>query len=780
MKKILLAIAIMIVGVMPIKAQSCWWVFFADKEGTTFDPYSYFDEKAIERYELNNEDLYDISNYPVNEEYVNGVNALAIEDVGTTRWMNAVAVMAYPNQIEMIERLPYVKRVQEIRSEAQLAQYEPSGVDIEVTTDKAKMSDQLIRQQGQIFKEAGINGKGVRVAVFDGGFPSVNTHEAFKHLRDEGRILKTWNFPNKKEDVYGWSTHGTMVLSCIAGITGEGQQLGLATGAEFLLARTEVNPEPFKEEVWWMQAVEWADKNGAQVINSSLGYGKDRYYTKDMDGQSYVAKAANMAARKGIVVCNSAGNEGDDKRWKTIITPGDADSILTVGGTTNSLTQYRHIDFSSYGPTADGRMKPNVSNFGYARVADPSKDDKYTWFYGTSFSSPLTAGFVACAIQAHPGRTSMQMKREVEESADLYPYFDYALGYGVPQASYFIGGKKKAEKSFYIENDSAAVFVHFTKPAFLATVFMNTQLKNDKLDNYVSVEIPKLAGDKVVAIHKSALVDKKLNISYEGYTESIELTEAETKRLKALNDVEAFSYSILDTNGSSTWNFKEQMNRTQQSNYVQEKAMRMGWFVQVGDMIKTGKDEHEINWWSPAVHIGLRMEKPLSKKYKLGVGIDWGEENYRFKNEVTNSLDSMLQVPVVNGDVEHKLLRKGEINLEIFQRVRLVAGGAMYNRGLFWDFGIYGSWRYWNYIVKYDCEDAMVSGGKMHYRNPEFRDNNRWQWGLRTGLSYDFVGLYVKYSLSDIFVDRNAKGNVMKGEFDMNLPKLEFGIEFNL
>ena len=82
--------------------------------------------------------------------------------------------------------------------------------------------------------------------------------------------------------------------------------------------------------------------------------------------------------------------------------------------------------------------------------------------------------------------------------------------------------------------------------------------------------------------------------------------------------------------------------------------------------------------------------------------------------------------------------------------------------------------------MKYECEDAMVSGGKMRYRNPEFSDNNRWQWGLRTGLSYDFVGLYVKYSLSDIFADRKEAGDVMKGEFDMNLPKLEFGIEFNL
>ena len=147
-----------------------------------------------------------------------------------------------------------------------------------------------------------------------------------------------------------------MTLSNIAGRNAEGKDLGLATGAEFLLARTEVEAEPFKEEVWWMQAVEWADKNGANLISSSLGYGKDRYYTRDMDGKSYVAKAGNMAARKGILVVNSAGNEGDDSHWKFIITPSDADSVLCIGGIEHSLKSYEHISFASFGPSADGQI----------------------------------------------------------------------------------------------------------------------------------------------------------------------------------------------------------------------------------------------------------------------------------------------------------------------------------------------------------------------------------------------------------------------------------------
>ena len=322
MKKVLfIATALFFSFQFAVQAQNHYWVMLSDKAGTTFDPYSYFDAKAIERYQLNNADLYDISNYPLNSSYISQIDAIATDNFGQSRWFNAVAVTATPEQIAAIRRLPFVKEVVMLEGNMQTAKVteneelktENNGTDLE-------LHNQLVRMGGKYFRNKGINGKGIRIAVFDGGFPQVNTHAAFKHLRDNNQIIKTWNFPNKKENVYGWNSHGLMTLSCIAGRDGD-TDLGLATGAEFLLARTEINDEPFKEEVWWQMAVEWADQNGAQIISSSLGYGKDRYYTRDMNGQSYVAKAANMAARKGILVCNSAGNEGDDKSWRTIITP---------------------------------------------------------------------------------------------------------------------------------------------------------------------------------------------------------------------------------------------------------------------------------------------------------------------------------------------------------------------------------------------------------------------------------------------------------------------------
>ncbi len=454
-------------------SQNAYWVFFTDKQGATFDPYAYFDAKAIERYNVCGADLYDITNYPVSALYEQGVGALATEEIGASRWMNALGIMATPEQISAIEALPYVLRVQPIDGTGlQLTRaikqsnnqaIEPLDGLFDIAHVDGPLEAQLVRMGGQHFREAGIDGKGVRIAVFDGGFPQVNTHVAFKHLRDNHQILKTWNFPKNKEDVYGWNSHGTMTLSCIAGRYYSGTDtvdLGLATGAEFLLARTEVESEPFKEEVWWQMAVEWADRNGANIISSSLGYGKERHYTTDMDGTSYVAKAGNLAARKGMLVVNSAGNEATDSQWKTIITPADADSVLCVGGIENSLTEYNHIEFSSYGPSTDGRLKPNVCAFGYARTANVgSGDNRYHYVHGTSFSCPLVAGFAACAWQASLGKTAMEMFHMIEQSADLYPYADYSFGYGVPQADFFTSGAKKIEPTFrfVMEEDSVRV-----------------------------------------------------------------------------------------------------------------------------------------------------------------------------------------------------------------------------------------------------------------------------------------------------------------------------------
>lgn len=432
MKRCLFIVGLLIASMSQTLAQDWYWVFYADKEQGDFDPYTYFDAKAIERRQLHGLSLNDPTDWPVNNEYVNAVSGLVEEMDFSSRWFNASAVFATTEQMAAVKTLPFVKEISAMPEEAMvLAEtmvedvVHPDGFNGLAVAQTENMGLSL-------FREKGIDGKGVRVAVFDAGFPGVDTHEAFEHIRTRNGIVKTYDFVKKKDFVYSYGSHGTNVLSCIAGKYGA-IEIGLATGAEFLLARTEMSVrEPFSEEKNWLAAAEWADKNGADVINSSLGYTYHRYFIWDMDGKkSLVARAANMAARKGMLVVNAAGNEGTDKSWKIIGTPADADSVLSVGGI-DPWTNY-HISFSSYGPTADGRMKPNVATYGYAITAKPKGG--FSGSYGTSFASPLMAGFAACVKQVHADKKSMDLFAVIQQAGSLYPYFDYAHGYGMPHAS---------------------------------------------------------------------------------------------------------------------------------------------------------------------------------------------------------------------------------------------------------------------------------------------------------------------------------------------------------
>lgn len=430
-----------------------YWVFFSDKDGTTFNPIEYFDAKAIERRLIHGLNLDDISDYPVRQDYIQKIEKEVNKTGYSSRWFNALSVIATETQIQNISKFPFVIDIQEQIIHTELCESPSQNAGPNSNIELANKQMELM--QSKLFSKNNITGKGIRIAIFDGGFPEVDTHKAFEHVRKNNRIIKTWNFCNNKEFVYAYNSHGLSVMSNICGIY-EGTQLGVATEAEFLLARTEVNPEPFAEEEWWLAAVEWADKNGAHVINSSLGYTYHRYFPEQMDGKtSLVARAANMAAAKGIIVVNAMGNDGTNS-WKAVGTPADADSVLSVGGI-EPFTEYK-INFSSFGPTVDGRLKPNVTNSGHAAVA--VKKDKLGNAYGTSFASPLTCGFVACALQTMPETKAMNMIREIEKSGNLYPYYDYAHGYGVPQSSFFTKENKtppQKQFDFIFQNDTLIV-----------------------------------------------------------------------------------------------------------------------------------------------------------------------------------------------------------------------------------------------------------------------------------------------------------------------------------
>lgn len=411
-----------------------WWVYFTDKDNVMFDPYLFFDPKAIERRLRHNQDLYDEADFPVSESWLACITSMVDSVNVVSRWLNAVNVNAQHWQIEAILQLPFVKSV-EPESMLLLIAAENPGIyqrSTQTETQIERLRAHTAHFQGNYFADHGIDGSNIRIAIFDTGFPGVDTHEAFKHIADDGRIKATWDFFSKSPDVFRRNAHGTMVMSLIGGMSGS-IPMGLAPGAEYLLARTETWNEPYVEEKYWLAAAEWADQLGADIISSSLGYSYHRYFPEQMDGKtSLVAFAADMAVQKGILVVNAVGNDGSKKSWKIIASPADVENVLSVGAL--DYPSMLRASYSSLGPTADGRLKPEVSALGSVYVATASS---YGFRIGTSFACPLVTGFAACVMQLHPEWTNLQVLEAIQQSASLYPYYDFSHGYGTPQASYF-------------------------------------------------------------------------------------------------------------------------------------------------------------------------------------------------------------------------------------------------------------------------------------------------------------------------------------------------------
>ena len=436
---------------LPLKAQDIhkYRIYFTDKGSEiAFDPFTYFDAKAIERRIRMGLPLAEFSDYPVNETYLMDLSQMGIQIKQCSRWLNAATVWASDVQIERVKQLHFV-------AEIELCTFSvctPASIDEELFDDDDEallLERQTTRLGAKRLAADNLNGNGIRVAIFDVGYAGADNHDAFEHLRIKNRIIKTWDFVDNDGQVYHGGTHGTSVWSCVGGKV-DSSWSGLAWDAEFLLARTEMaRSEPFSEEENWVAAAEWADQNGADIINSSLGYTDTRYFPEQMNGKkTFITRGANIAARKGMLVVNAAGNEGSGK-WRIIGAPADADSVLAVGGL-EPCCDYR-IDFSSYGPTADKRLKPNVSAQGRVYCATDVGNETAD---GTSFASPLVAGLAACLWQKERSLTNMQLFRKIEASGHLYPYYDYAHGYGMPTYEKFIESPKVSEY-ITVEQDAA-------------------------------------------------------------------------------------------------------------------------------------------------------------------------------------------------------------------------------------------------------------------------------------------------------------------------------------
>lgn len=381
---------------------------------------------------------------PLASAYVAGVGAVVSRVRHTSRWLNAMSVEATPAQIDALVALPFVARVDVVRRARRVEEPVESlpltrsgagarDVGADAPLDYGAAIDQVRQIRVPDLHARGLHGEGVVVAVFDSGFPNL-THEAFASMtiaaeRDFVRGLDT-----VREST---DAHGTNTLSTLGGFA-PGRLIGPAYAATFLLAVTEdVASETPIEEDHWAAAAEWAEGLGADVISSSLGYAAfDQPYTsytdRDMDGQTAVTtRAAALAAERGVVVVNSAGNEGFDAERNTLVAPADGARVLTAGAVTRVGTR---AAFSSVGPTADGRLKPDVVAMGVNVVVARQFEHVYGVASGTSFSCPLTSGVVALLLQAHPDYTVDQVLDAVRGTASQAGAPDRLLGWGLIDA----------------------------------------------------------------------------------------------------------------------------------------------------------------------------------------------------------------------------------------------------------------------------------------------------------------------------------------------------------
>ena len=415
--------------------ESRYIVYFTDKTGSNYsldNPEEFLSLRSLER-RSDAGILLDETDLPVSEAYLEQVRDLGIQPFYPSKWLNAILVQVSPDDLAQIEALSFVERAELAASDSRLIAGRKSSKFTE-PIDSLINGKQLSWHGVPRIHENQNFGASRIIAVMDAGFPGVDTAEPFAHLLNDGRILMTENIVEGSKDVYKWHSHGTRVLSIIAGVS-EGVYRGVSPGSSFMLFITEdAATENRIEEYNWAIAAEKADSAGADVINTSLGYttfddpAMDYSY-QDMNGSTaMISRMAAMASEKGMVVVVSAGNSGNSA-WKYISAPADTDNILSVGAVGTDSVK---ASFSSFGPSADGRIKPDVSSIGVGTI-HLSPTGEVNAGNGTSFSAPIIAGFAALLWNEYPELTNLELMNLIRSSGHLSAAPNNEFGYGIPQ-----------------------------------------------------------------------------------------------------------------------------------------------------------------------------------------------------------------------------------------------------------------------------------------------------------------------------------------------------------
>lgn len=414
-------------------------VFFKDKSGTTYSkssPLEFLSQRAIDRRIRQGIAVME-TDLPVSQTYVQGIRDVGANTFFTTKWMNGVLIQCEEAIIPNIENLPYVDHVELVAPNERLMIGGRSRTELKTKELKTAFSTQAQLQMiglDEMHKQ-GHQGETMVIGIFDGGFQGVNTAAPFQHIFDENRIdlASSKDFVTNSTNVFQYNDHGTQVFSIIAAYQ-DGFYTGGSYEANYQLYVTEdVGSEYRIEEYNWLFAAERADSAGVDVVNSSLGYydfdGNSMDYPKSaMDGKTtVVTRAAQMLADRGVIVVCSAGNEGGIA-WQIITAPADAEDVLAIANVNGSGLR---AGSSSIGPSADGRIKPDVAALGVnTSVIKPN--GTLGTASGTSLAAPLVASLAAGVWQRYPALTNLEVIDAIRNSASQAKNPDNFLGYGIP------------------------------------------------------------------------------------------------------------------------------------------------------------------------------------------------------------------------------------------------------------------------------------------------------------------------------------------------------------
>lgn len=431
-------------------------------------PSAFLSEKAIQR-RIKQKIAVDSSDLPINRTFLDSVwNIPGVHVVSSSKWMNRVLIETSDAEaINRINAFPFVVHTSPVASGRKRRQKMINiaaihGVPIAAPAHSTRVTSDTIDygsnypqvhiHEGEYLHNLGYRGQGMTIAVLDAGFYKYKTNPAFDSVRMNNRILGEYDFVKDESSVDEDHVHGANCFSIMAANV-PGKIVGTAPNASYWLLRTEdAGSEKPVEELNWIEAAEWADSAGADMISSSLGYvnfddpAYNHTYAERNGNTVSITIAADMAAKKGMIVMNSAGNSGnagDDTKY--IMCPADGDSVVTVGAVNSSGTI---AGFSSWGPNAAGKVKPNVVSVGSGAVFANSLGNPATG-NGTSYSNPNLAGLIVCLWQAFSDFTNMEIVDAVQRSADRFNDPDDRYGHGIPnfRAAYSIMEAKRQERT---------------------------------------------------------------------------------------------------------------------------------------------------------------------------------------------------------------------------------------------------------------------------------------------------------------------------------------------